>query len=309
MVPKDLGAMTDQTTVAHSLKLQDQANRRVSFVLTTRNRAQIVGEALERARALVKKNDELIVVDGASSDETSEIVANYGDLVDLFISEPDTGPTHALNKGIMVARGKYVKHLTDDDDFFPEAMEQAIALLEANPQVDVLVCGGTRQMGDHVYPFYVPPHINYGKSPEDVFNHGVCGCGFLIRRSSLALIGLANSVGVATDGEFIARAIRNGAQVKFCRVNLFHHIIYDHSAIIGRRRAWEQDVNQIVKRYTSRTFYMKYLAKNVILSHSVLGRPVLGIRNILRAIMAMLGSKTARIKQLNKEPIWDGGFS
>ena len=301
--------MTDQTTVAHSLTLQDQATRRVSFVLTTRNRAQIIGEALKRARALVKENDELIIVDGASSDETSEIVASYGDLVDLFISEPDTSPTHALNKGVLVARGKYVKHLTDDDDFFPEAMEQAIALLEANPQVDVLVCGGTRQLGDDVYPVYVPPRINYGKSPEDVFNHGVCGCGLLIRRSSLSLTGLASSIGVATDAEFVAKAIYNGAQVKFCRVNLFHHPIYNHSAISAMKPEHEEDMDRISKQYCSRAFYLKFRIKSLILRNRLLRWPTLAVRNTLRRTLAALGNKRARAKLSPEEPVWDGGFS
>ena len=301
--------MTDQTTVDHSLTLHDQAIRRVSFILTTRNRAQIIGKALEQAQALVKENDELIVVDGASTDGTVEIIASHGDLIDTFISEPDASCDHAINKGMLVARGKYVKHLTDDDDFFPEAMEQAIALLDANPQVDVLVCGGTRQLGDDVYPVYVPPHNNYGKSPEDVFNHGVCGCGLLIRRSSLSLTGLPNPVGVATDAEFVATAVYNGAQVRFCRINLFHHPIYDYGAFIGRGRAWERDMDRIAKQYCRRAFYVKYRTKSTILRNRVMRGPALAVRDTLRSVLAALGSKQARAKRSPEEPVWDGGFS
>ena len=301
--------MTDQATMTVGHAFQDQATRRVSFVLTTRNRAQIIGGALKRARALVKENDELIVVDGASTDGTAEIIASHGDQIDTFISEPDVSCDHAINKGMLVARGKYVKHLTDDDDFFPEAMEQAIALLEANPQVDVLVCGGTRQLGDDVYPVYVPPHSNYGKSPEDVFNHGMCGCGLLIRRSSLSLTGLANSVGVATDAEFVAKAIYNGAQVRFCRLNLFHHPIYDYGAFIGRGRAWERDMSRIVRQYCSPRFYLQYRIKSAILRNRLIRGPALAIRNTLRSLLAALGSKRAHAKRSPEEPVWDGGFS
>ncbi|MCH7706167.1 MAG: glycosyltransferase [Chloroflexi bacterium] len=118
--------MTDQVAMTVGHTFQDYATKRISYVLPTRNKAQFIGKALEIAKRLVGPEDELIVVDGGSTDGTAEIVASYGDLVDVFISEPDLSPSHASNKGMLTARGRYIKWLTDDDEFFPEAMEQAV---------------------------------------------------------------------------------------------------------------------------------------------------------------------------------------
>ena len=300
---------SSQTDITVGRTFQDRATKRISYVLPTRNRAQFIRKALDMAKRLVGPEDELIVVDGGSTDGTAEVVAGYGDLVDVFISEPDLSPSHASNKGMLTARGRYIKWLTDDDEFFPEAMEQAVGVLEAHPEIDVLLCGGTRQIGEQITTVYVPPGTNYGKSPEDVFRHIATGMGILIRRSALSQIGLLDHLNVASDGEFLARAIFNGANVKFCRINMFHHPIYEHSATIAQRRAWERDIDRIARRYCSRWFYLKYLVKTTILRNRILGTPAITGRNFVLAALARLGIKRARIKLYPQEPIWDGGLS
>ena len=282
---------------------------RVSFILTTRNKARFIGKALEMIRLLVKPEDELIVVDGGSSDGTVEILARYSDLVDVLISEKDSNASHALNKGILLSKGLYIKHLTDDDQFFPDAMEQAIKVLEAHPEVDMLLCGGEREVNGKLSLFYVPPGINYGSSPEDVFRYGVCGCGIFIRRSAIPQVGLTMQTNIDSDGEHIARAIYYKANVKFCRIKLFYHPIYEHSYIILKRQVWERDMDWNVRQYCSLPFYLKHRVKNAILRNPSLGRPALVLKKFILTVFALLGSQRARVRQYPNEPIWDGGFS
>lgn len=299
--------MTREAIHATGHTFQDLASRRVSYVLTTWNKAHLLEQALEKIRPLITPQDELIVVDGESTDGTMEIIARHGELIDTFISEPDVSISHAENKGMLVARGKYIKHLTDDDEYFQDAMAQAIETLEQHPEVGIMVCGGMRQAGEDIWPVYVPPGANYGKSPEDVFKYGVCGCGIIIRRSILAQVGLINYAGVAADGEYIAQAIHNGVQVRFCRINLFHHPIYEHSVINKMHQAWERDMDRIARQYCSRTFYVKFRIKNAILRNPVLRGPALAGHNTVRRITAVLGKD--RDKQSDESPVWDGGFS
>ena len=257
----------------NSRSFEYYVSRRVSFVLTTKDRADYLEKALDAAQQLVTPEDELIVVDGGSSDRTREVVERHSDLVHVFVSEPDISPQHALNKGILLGYGKYVMQLRDDDLIFPAAMEQAVQVLENNPSIDVLYCGGFRQLGDVVRPVYVAPGSNYGAKPEDVFTYGVCGIGIVIRRSALSKVGLFNPLAVADDGEFMAQAIWNRANVKFCRINLFHHYIYDHSVVVRRAKEHQRDVNRIVRTYCSKPFYLKYRVKQAIIRNRVLREP------------------------------------
>jgi glycosyltransferase involved in cell wall biosynthesis len=63
---------------------------------------------------------EYIVVDGASTDRTKEIIEENKDKIDLFISEPDTGIYNAINKGITAARGRYICLIHAGDQLAPD---------------------------------------------------------------------------------------------------------------------------------------------------------------------------------------------
>lgn len=60
-------------------------------------------------------NVEYILVDGASTDGTLDIIKKYEDKVDYWVSEPDKGIYDAMNKGINLASGDYIALLNADD--------------------------------------------------------------------------------------------------------------------------------------------------------------------------------------------------
>ncbi|MGN1011844.1 MAG: glycosyltransferase, partial [Clostridia bacterium] len=60
---------------------------------------------------------EWIVVDGASTDGTLEILEKYKDRIDVFVSEPDSGIYNAMNKGIRLAHGEFLNFMNGGDEF------------------------------------------------------------------------------------------------------------------------------------------------------------------------------------------------
>ncbi len=58
---------------------------------------------------------ELIVIDGGSRDGTVEVLKQWDDKIDYWLSEPDSGIYDAMNKGVSSARGEYVLHLNAGD--------------------------------------------------------------------------------------------------------------------------------------------------------------------------------------------------
>lgn len=86
---------------------------RFSIITATFNRAPLLREAIESVRAQQRDDVEHIIIDGASTDGTRELLAQWPDL--RVVSEPDRGIYDAFNKGLALARGEMVHFLNSDD--------------------------------------------------------------------------------------------------------------------------------------------------------------------------------------------------
>lgn len=82
------------------------------------------------------KNIEYIIVDGASTDGTVEVVQSYGDKISKFVSEPDRGLYDAMNKGIALATGDVVGILNSDDFYINEYVIEKVVREFEEKQVD-----------------------------------------------------------------------------------------------------------------------------------------------------------------------------
>jgi glycosyltransferase involved in cell wall biosynthesis len=63
-------------------------------------------------------NVEYIIIDGGSTDGTSEIVSKYMDKISLYVSEPDNGIYDAMNKGVSYATGEWILFMNAGDSFY-----------------------------------------------------------------------------------------------------------------------------------------------------------------------------------------------
>lgn len=81
-------------------------------------------------------NKEYIVIDGASSDGTMQIVAEYADRIQVVRSEPDTGIYDAMNKGIALATGDIVGILNADDVYANQEVLSLVARQFEIPHTD-----------------------------------------------------------------------------------------------------------------------------------------------------------------------------
>lgn len=209
---------------------------RVSFIIATKNRAKYLKKAFENIHEFITKQDELIVMDGGSSDGTKKLIIENKDIVTYFESEKDFGEAHALNKALLHSKGKYIKVLSDDDFFYPSAMKQAISIMEANPDIDALQCGGESYVYDEktnkeAILFYeqVSPNIEIAKDLLHVITYCPCGLGLILRRHIISRAGLFDTSFRAADLNYISKLIQCGANFKYLNINLYKHINYAHS--------------------------------------------------------------------------------
>ncbi len=80
---------------------------------------------------------EFIIIDGASTDGTLEIIKKYRNRIDHFISEKDNGIYHAMNKGIQRAKGSFICFINAGDVFF-SAQTLSLIAQKLNPNYSIV---------------------------------------------------------------------------------------------------------------------------------------------------------------------------
>jgi tetratricopeptide (TPR) repeat protein len=105
----------------------------VSIVIPSYNQAVFLERTIKSALEQDYPYLEHIVVDGASTDDSIEIIKKYGNQLAWWVSEKDNGQGDAINKGMAHAKGEIVAWLNSDDCYLPAAVSSAVEAFEANP--------------------------------------------------------------------------------------------------------------------------------------------------------------------------------
>ena len=110
---------------------------KISVITVSYNQGEFIRDCIESVKNQDYPNIEHIIVDGGSTDNTIDILKQYAHL--NWVSEPDNGQTHALNKGFKKATGQIIGWLNSDDYYVPGALKIVASQLSEYP---VLLAGG-----------------------------------------------------------------------------------------------------------------------------------------------------------------------
>ena len=115
---------------------------RVSFVIPTRNQAPFIRRCIDSCLDQGISDAEVLVVDGASTDATRDILASYGDRI-RWTSAPDRGQSDAVNQGVGRATGDIIAWI-NSDDFYPRAgiIGEVLALFSSDTDLDIVFGDG-----------------------------------------------------------------------------------------------------------------------------------------------------------------------
>ena len=109
---------------------------KVSIITVVWNNKETIRDAINSVLSQTYKNIEYIIIDGASTDGTVEIVQSYKGKITKFISESDKGLYDAMNKGINLATGDMVGILNSDDFYIDEFVIEKVVKEFEEKQVD-----------------------------------------------------------------------------------------------------------------------------------------------------------------------------
>lgn len=180
---------------------------KISIITAVFNRAATIGSSLISLKSQTYKNIEHVIVDGASTDGTLDIIKKYAVESTVIVSESDSGIYNALNKGISLCTGEVVGILHSDDMLADEHVLCEIAEMFLDPAVN-LVYGDLQYIDSNAK--YVVRLWKAGKfSRLNLFlgwmpPHPTM---FMRREWLNSFVGYDESYNIAADYEFILRSM------------------------------------------------------------------------------------------------------
>lgn len=114
-----------------------KSNPKISVIIPTYNREQMIKEAIESVLSQTYKDFEIIVVDDGSTDNTKKVLGPYKDKI-KYLRRENKGAAAARNTGIKHARGKYIGFLDSDDLWRPTKLEKQVEILDKYKDISVV---------------------------------------------------------------------------------------------------------------------------------------------------------------------------
>lgn len=125
---------TEETAPLPDTMSDGQPWPRVTIVTPSYNQAQFVEEAIRSVLLQGYPNLEYTVIDGGSTDGSVEIIKKYEKWLTYWVSEPDRGQSHAINKGFEKASGVIYGWLNSDDYLLKDALKSVARAYLASPE-------------------------------------------------------------------------------------------------------------------------------------------------------------------------------
>jgi len=183
---------------------------RISLVTPSYNQGAFIEQTIESVLDQNYPDLEYIIIDGGSRDSSVEIIRKYQRHLSYWVSEPDRGQSHAINKGMAHASGEICNWLNSDDRLEPGALTAVAEAFMENPDVGAFVGHGRK--------VDVSGNTVYYKKPDGLSFERLCGwmsggnfmqpsCFF--RRSAWEAAGpLDEDIDIAMDVDLWLRMVR-----------------------------------------------------------------------------------------------------
>lgn len=185
----------------------------VSVIIPTRNRAKLLPRAIDSILAQTFKDFEIIIIDGHSSDDTSNVINGYSDKrIRYYLQEIQKNGAQATNEGIAKANGKYIAFLDDDDEWLPEKLEKQVSLMDAlSEEYGMVYCWMDYYDQDGKLLHETHPAFRGDIFEKVLLKESIGGTPtYLVRKSVIDMVGgFDTNLVFGDDGEFVRRIAKS----------------------------------------------------------------------------------------------------
>jgi glycosyltransferase involved in cell wall biosynthesis len=186
--------------------------RKLSIITVNRNNAGGLKKTIGSVINQTFRNFEFIIIDGASSDNSVDVIKEYADNIGYWKSETDNGTYHAMNKGIKASSGEYCYFLNSGDYLADNTVLERIFDHEIHGDI---VSGDVRKLRPNNK--FRTVHSHESVSLHKLCIHSLPHQATMIRRSLFEEIGYySENYKIASDWEFFLKAL------------IVHNKIYQH---------------------------------------------------------------------------------
>lgn len=216
----------------------------VSVITIGRNIEKTIQATIESTIRQTYKNFEYIIVDGASTDKTLSIIDKFKNDIDVIVSGNDGGTYEGMNKGISLARGKYVIMMNGGDEFYDDnsLLHLADAALKTN--ADIVAGQSIVRNGDRTFRnIHITPHNSVCFCYGNPCNHQA----MLYKKALHDALGLYDTrFRTNSDLDFTLKALLNGYYFYYIE----DFVSYFHIDGISATHSWSRfhDLLNIRKR-------------------------------------------------------------
>lgn len=171
--------------------------KKLSIITINYNNRDGLRKTIESVVNQTWQDFEYIVIDGGSKDGSVEVIKEFANHIDYWVSEPDKGIYNALNKGVAVAQGEYCNFMNSGDCFCNDTTLEKVFAINSSSD---LICGNT------ITPHYIkkaPPEITF----QFLFNFAICHQSAFIRTTLMKKYGYDEKYKIVADRKFFIQAL------------------------------------------------------------------------------------------------------